>query len=334
MTDEKRTTPALSVIAPVYNEADNVDDFCAELTSVLKALPNPYEIVLVNDGSTDGTAAKLCALAERDRCVKVVDLRKNFGQTAALAAGIDHATGEIVITIDADLQNDPHDIPKLLAALDEGCDVVSGWRRKRQDRLITRRIPSHIANAVISWVTGVKLRDYGCTLKAYRREVLEGLHIYGEMHRFLPAIVNWRGAAIREIEVNHRPRTRGKSKYGLGRVGKVILDLVTVQFLGSYSTKPIHLFGKAGALSIAGSLFCLAWLIYWKIAAEQSMIQSPLLTLSAMLFIIGIQFVMLGLLAEMNVRIYHESQGKKTYVVKRTINIDGPASPGATGDNS
>lgn len=318
MTEEKIK---ISVIAPVYNEADNIADFHAELASVLEQTAKPYEIILVNDGSKDESAEKLAQIARSNPHTKIVELRKNFGQTAAIAAGIDCSVGEVIILIDADMQNDPHDIPLLLAGIEEGHDVVSGWRKERQDTFLTRRLPSHIANSIISMVTGVKLKDYGCTLKAYRRDVLADLHIYGEMHRFLPAIVSWNGASIKEIAVNHRPRTRGKSKYGLSRTFKVILDLLTVNFLGSYSTKPSHFFGKAAIFSIIVSFLTLGWLIYLKFAEGQSMIQSPLLLLSAILFVLGIQFFLLGLIAEICVRIYHESQGKKIYAVKKTMNI-------------
>lgn len=320
-TDLKEQRIYISVIAPIYNEVENLDDLYRQLTEALRSLGRPYEIVLVDDGSQDGSVDKLRQLAQKDHQVKVIEFRRNFGQTAAMAAGIDYSSGEVIVLIDADLQNDPRDIPKLIEHLEKGYDVVSGWRKNRQDALLRRRFPSRVANGLISLVTGVKLKDYGCTLKAYRREVLEGVKVYGEMHRFLPAIVSWQGARIAEVDVNHRPRTRGKSKYGLNRILKVLLDLVTVKFFGSYSTKPIRFFGVGALLSFLISMGSLVYLIVVKLTEGISMIQSPLLLLSAITFVVGIQLILMGLIAEICVRIYHESQGKKTYAIRSTSNL-------------
>lgn len=315
----------LSVVVPVYNEQANLKDLHAELAAALKATGRSYEILMVDDGSTDGSPETLEELSRSDPALRVIVFRRNFGQTAAIAAGIEHARGRVLVTIDADLQNDPADIGRLLAALDSGADVASGFRARRRDPWLTRRVPSWIANRLISSVTGVPLRDYGCTLKAYRNEVLRDVHIYGEMHRFLPAVVSWRGAKVVELEVNHRPRTRGRSKYGLSRTFKVLLDLVTVKFLGSYSAKPIHFFGGFGLAALAAGFATIGVLTYLKFSTGVSMIQSPLLLLSALFVIIGFQSILMGLLAELSIRTYYESQRKPPYVVRRTINLDGAA---------
>lgn len=312
---------SLSIVVPVFNEEANLRDLHAQLKGALK--DRAHEILLVDDGSSDGSAGVLEDLARADPAVRAVIFRKNFGQTAAIAAGISLASGEVVVTLDADLQNDPADIGRLLAALEGGADVVSGCRARRQDPWLTRRLPSWIANRIISFVTGVPLRDYGCTLKAYRREVLKDVHIYGEMHRFLPAVVGWRGAKVVELDVNHRPRTRGRSKYGLSRTFKVLLDLVTVKFLGSYSARPIHFFGGFGLMSLAAGFVTLAVLVYLKFRTGVSMIQSPLLLLSALFAIVGLQSVLLGLLAEISIRTYYESQRKPPYVIRRVVNPGG-----------
>lgn len=311
----------LSVVAPVYNERENLRDFHAGLTAALRKLDRPYEIVLVDDGSTDGSTEILEELAKADPALRVILFRRNFGQTAAMAAGFRHSKGSVIVTMDSDLQNDPEDIPKLLAAIDAGADVASGWRVRRQDPWFTRRLPSGVANQIISWVTGVSLHDYGCTLKAYRRDAVEGLHLYGEMHRFLPAVVSWRGARVTEVEVNHRPRTRGQSKYGLSRIYKVILDLLTVKFLGSYASKPIRFFGGAGLLSFLAGFVCVIVLILRKLFQNEYMIRSPILLLSALFVIIGVQFILMGLLAELMIRLSYESQRKPAYVVRRTLNV-------------
>ncbi len=309
----------VSVIVPVFNEQDNIDPLHHELVSALSPLDREYEIIYVDDGSSDDSLIKLKDIAETGEGVTVVQLRRNFGQTAAMAAGIDNAKGEVLVFLDADLQNDPADIPILLAKLDEGFDVVSGWRKNRQDYWLRRRLPSMAANWIISLTTGVHLRDYGCTLKAYRRQVLEHVRLYGEMHRFIPVLAGAVGASVTETQVNHRPRIHGKSHYGLTRTFRVILDLVTVKFLSSFSANPIYLFGGSGLLLIALSIISGVAMVFQKIAYNVSFIQTPLLLLSAMFFILGFQSILLGLTAEVLVRTYHESQGKPTYVIRQVF---------------
>ena len=315
----------LSVVIPVYNEAESLPLLVPALSTALDPLGVTWEVILVDDGSTDGSAAVLEELAAGtpDK-VKVIVFRRNFGQTTAIAAGIDHAQGSVIALLDADLQNDPADIPAMLARLNEGYDLVSGWRVNRQDDFITRTLPSQIANSLISWVTGVHLHDYGCTLKIYRREVLTGFHLYGEMHRFIPAYAGSVGAKIVEMPVHHHERKFGKAKYGLERTFKVMLDLITVKFLISYTNKPIYLFGGLGILQIVASIIVLAILIAMRFITGVHLNRSPLLLLSAMLFIIGFQSIVLGLIAELLVRTYHESQHKPTYTVRRMININSP----------
>jgi len=314
----------LSVIIPVYNEVENIDEMHAALRGALSAFD--HELILVDDGSTDGTVERLEALAEQDReHTVVVEFRRNFGQTAAIAAGIDHASGEVIVLIDADLQEDPADIPMLVAKIEEGYDVVSGWRKARKDTFLTRTLPSRIANALISRVTGVRLHDYGCTLKAYRREVLQGFRLYGEMHRFIPAYAGGVGARIIEVPVTHRPRLRGKAKYGLERTFKVILDLFTVKFLISYANKPIYLFGGLGFLLGLASVVVLGILGVRRVLYDEHLVRSPLLLLVVMLFILGMQSIMMGLIAELLARTYHESQAKLTYTIRRVLNRPGPA---------
>jgi glycosyltransferase involved in cell wall biosynthesis len=285
----------------------------------MRQLDGAYEVIYVDDGSRDQSFARLSEIAASDPRVTVVQFRRNFGQTAALAAGIASSTGEILVFLDADLQNDPADIPRLLAKLDEGFDVVSGWRVNRQDAALSRRLPSQIANRLISWVTGVYLHDYGCTLKAYRREVVQHISLYGEMHRFIPAHAAWVGAEIAELPVQHHPRLHGRSKYGIARTTKVILDLLTVKFLGSYSTKPIYVFGGLGLGAIGLGLVAGAVLAFRKLFLSMPMTESPLLVLATMLLIIGVQLILMGFLAEIAVRTYHESQAKPTYVVRRIV---------------
>lgn len=281
-----------------------------------------YELILVDDGSTDGSTEELASLAREDPTrVRVIELRRNFGQTAAISAGIDHAVGDVVVLIDADLQNDPADIPMMVGKIEAGYDVVSGWRVNRKDTFLTRRLPSHIANWIISRVTGVRLHDYGCTLKAYRRDVLTGFHLYGEMHRFIPAYVAAVGAEIIEVPVQHYPRRHGKAKYGLERTLKVILDLFTVKFLVSYANKPIYLFGGTGLALILSSFILLGYLVTRRLAFAEHMIRSPLLLLSVMVFILGFQSILMGLIAEILVRTYHESQAKPTYSIRRIIGV-------------
>lgn len=314
-----RERAALAVVIPVYNEIENVDRLHGELIAALGALGQAYHIVYVDDGSRDGSRERLAELAVEHPEVVFVDLRRNFGQTAAIAAGIDHADADVVIMMDADLQNDPADIPRLLAKMDEGYDVVSGWRHDRKDKFITRRVPSMIANGLISLVTGVHLHDYGCTLKAYRREVIDEIRLYGEMHRFIPVFASATGATITELVVNHRPRLYGRSKYGLWRTFKVILDLITVKFLLSYRTTPMYLFGGFGLGLIGVSFLTLLAALLNKWIRGASLVRTPLPQLAATFFILGMQSILMGLLAELLVRTYHESQDKPTYVVRRVI---------------
>jgi glycosyltransferase involved in cell wall biosynthesis len=307
--------PEVSVVVPVYNEADNVDDLHRQLSVVLAALGRPYEILIVDDGSSDGTLDRLLVLEVRDPNLRVLRLRRNFGQTAAFSAGFDHARGDVVVTSDGDLQNDPADIPLLLAKLDEGFDIVCGWRKHRKDPW-SKKIPSYFANRLISWATGVKLNDYGCSLKAIRSDVVRNLRLYGEMHRFIPAVASWMGVSVAEVPVNHRPRTRGASKYGIGRTVRVLLDLFTVKFLGVYGTRPSHLFGLMGLASGVTGFGILAYLAYIRLFADVAIGGRPLLLLGALLFLTGVILVSVGLVAELLVRTYHESQGKPTYFVR------------------
>jgi len=311
--------PDLSLIIPVYNEAQNLPLLYDSIKQVLQPIKQKWEVVFVDDGSTDGSFDVLQAFVKKDPWhVRAVVFRRNFGQTAAIAAGIDHAHGETIVLLDADMQNDPNDIPRLLAKLDEGYDLVSGWRRDRKDNQFTRTLPSKMANWVISWVTGVHLHDYGCTLKAYRRTVLGGFRLYGEMHRFIPVFAHSVGARITEITVSHHPRKFGKANYGLERTAKVILDLFTVKFLLDYSHKPIRLFGGAGAgLMLLGSADLL-FLFIRRTFFGMPAFSSPLLQIGVMFFIMGFQSILMGLIAELLARTYHESQKKPTYTV-RTI---------------
>lgn len=310
-----------SIVVPIYNEEDNITEMYQAITSALDGQDPDYEIILVDDGSADGSFNALKALAAQDQRVKVIRFRRNFGQTAAMSAGFDAAIGDIIIPMDGDLQNDPADIPRLIAKLHEGYDVVSGWRSDRKDTFVTRKIPSILANALISWLTGVHLHDYGCTLKAYRREVLDGINLYGEMHRFMPALASQVGARVAELPVNHRPRLHGTSKYGISRTLRVILDLMTVKFLLAYSTKPIQLFGKWGVYTLLAGLGTGSMTIYMKVFEHFSMNRNPLLILTAFLLFMGIQFIVMGLLGELNARTYYEAQGKPIYVVRDRINL-------------
>lgn len=314
----------VSIVIPVFNERENLPPLHQALRETLDG--RRAELIFVDDGSTDGSREVLERLARVDpRHVRVVELRRNFGQTAAIAAGIDHAEGEVIVLIDADLQNDPADIPTMLDKIAEGYDVVSGWRVRRKDAFLTRTLPSRMANGLISWVTGVALHDYGCTLKAYRREVLEGFRLYGEMHRFIPAYAGAVGAKIIEVPVQHYPRRHGKTKYGLERTIKVLLDLFTVKFLISYANKPIYLFGGMGFLLGLASVLLLGVLAVRRVLYDEHLVRSPLLLLVVMLFILGMQSIMLGLLAELLARTYHESQTKLTYTIRRVLNRPGPS---------
>ena len=310
---------SISIVIPVFNEEENLKLLQERLTVSLSKLGLDYEVIYVDDGSTDASFDLLQNAAEDDNSVKVVQLSRNFGQTAAIAAGVDHAQGKMVVLMDADLQNDPADIPAVLSKLQEGYDLVSGWRINRKDPWLTRRLPSRIANALISWVTGVPLHDYGCTLKAYRQEIFSGFRLYGEMHRFLPAYAAQVGARIAEVPVTHHPRRYGKSKYNLKRTIKVVLDLLTVKFLSSYASKPIYLFGSLGLLLIGSSLAILVYLVLDKLLQQRSLIESPLLLMTVMLFILGFLSVFMGLMTELLIRTYHESQNKPTYVVRQVI---------------
>lgn len=305
----------LSVVIPVLDEEENVVKLYDALVSVLPKLGKSYEIIFVDDGSTDKTAEFLTNL--NDPHLTVIQLRRRFGQTAAMSAGFDYAHGEIIITMDGDLQNDPNDISKLLEKMDEGYDIVSGWRKNRQDKFATRVFPSRMANWLIGKITGVKLHDYGCSLKAYNRDVIKDLKLYGEMHRFIPALASWYGARIVEIPVNHHARKFGKSKYSLNRIFRVVLDLITVKFLLSFATKPLQIFGLIGLGSFSlGGLICI-YLTYVKFVEGQNIGNRPLLLLGVVLVMAGIQFITLGLLAEMIARTYHESQNKPIYVIKK-----------------
>ncbi len=311
----------LSVVVPLLNEEDNIKPLYDEIIAAVNGRFE-FEIIFVDDGSTDSSFDILKQIAGADKRVRVLKLRKNFGQTAAMSAGFDNAKGQIVVPLDADRQNDPADISALIQKLNEGYDIVSGWRKQRQDKALSRRMPSMLANKMIAWVTKVRLHDFGCTLKAYRREILEETRLYGEMHRFIPALASWRGAKVTEIVVNHRPRTAGVAKYGLGRTFKVLLDLITVKFLGSYSTKPIYVFGGTGVVMALMAFVSGLFVLYQKFISEGhlAMNRNPLLVLTALLITTSVQFILMGLLAEILVRTYHESQNRTTYVVKEKIN--------------
>jgi glycosyltransferase involved in cell wall biosynthesis len=311
----------LSVVVPIFNEEENIPVLHARISEALGGGKIDYELILVDDGSSDNSYAALKVLAAKDKRVKVVHFRRNFGQTAAMAAGFDLASGRVVVPMDGDLQNDPLDIPLLLERIDEGYDVVSGWRKDRKDTFVNRKLPSMIANGVISRMTGVHLHDYGCTLKAYRREVLEDVNLYGEMHRFVPALAHQVGGKVTEMPVRHHERLHGVSKYGISRTMKVILDLMTVKFLLQYSTKPIQLFGRWGIYTLCAGAVSGALTVYMKLFEQMSMNRNPLLILTAFLLFMGVQFIVLGLLAELSARTYYEAQGKPIYNIKEKINF-------------
>ncbi|MFA6092814.1 MAG: glycosyltransferase family 2 protein [Elusimicrobiota bacterium] len=311
--------PFLSVVIPVFNEEENLPDLGAELQKSLSGID--YEILFVDDGSRDGSFQVLSRLASKDPRMKVIRLATNFGQTAAMAAGIEHAQGECITFLDSDLQNDPADIPAMLKKLEEGFDSVSGWRKSRQDALVNRKLPSWIANALISRVTGVRLHDYGCTLKVYRARFIKGLKLYGEMHRFIPAYAGFMGARITEMEVHHRPRTRGASKYGISRTLKVLLDLLTVKFMDEYINKPIYLFGGGGLACGALGTALAAWTLYKKLCLGIFVKDQPLFQVSIFFCLVGFQLLMLGLLAEILIRIYYEVRGRPPYFVREKLNL-------------
>jgi dolichol-phosphate mannosyltransferase len=312
----------LSIVVPIYNEKATIPVLTERLLAVMDRIGSPFEIILVNDGSTDGSRVALREAAARRKDIKVVELKRNSGQTAAMMCGIDHASGDIIIPIDADLQNDPDDIPLLLAKIAEGYDVVSGWRQVRNDREFGRDLPSRIANWLISWVSGVRLHDYGCSLKAYRLEVLDGVRLYGEMHRFIPIYASWLGARVTEVPVRHYPRRHGASHYGLERAIKVVLDLIVVKFLDRQFMKPIYVFGGFGLLCLLVSGLAGSVALYFKFVDGLSLIQTPLPLLAVMTFITGFMCILMGLLSEMLMRTYFESQGKASYAVRERLNFD------------
>lgn len=319
-----------SLVIPVFNEAKNLSQLYGELTASCTKLKRPFEIIFVDDGSWDESFVILKRIQKEDRRVKILKLRRNFGQTAALSAGFDYANGEIIITLDADLQNDPEDIHLLIKKIEEGHDIVSGWRQKRKDKFLTRRLPSSVANRLISLITRVKLHDYGCTLKAFRRDVIKNIRLYGEMHRFIPAIASQMGVSISEVKVNHRARVHGKSKYSVFRFIKVILDLLTVKFLLSYSTRPLQIFGLIGLASGLVGLIMGLYLSYQRLIVQISLADRPLLLLAILLIIIGIQFITIGLLAEIMARAYHESSEKSIYFIREIVDSDSDDKPSDT----
>jgi dolichol-phosphate mannosyltransferase len=317
--------PQLTVVVPIYNEEESITLLLENLIGQLEMIDRSYEIIAVNDGSRDRSQDVLATAAARYLRLKVIQFRQNAGQTAALMAGIDHASGDVIVTIDADLQNDPRDIPLLLTKLDEGYDVVSGWRQDRQDAAIRRNLVSRVANRIISRLSGVPLHDYGCTLKAYRKEVLQGMRLYGEMHRFVPIYASWMGAKVVEIPVRHHARKFGASKYGLGRVFKVLLDLLVVKFFSGYLVKPIYVFGGVAMAFMVTASLAFIYMIYLKLVEGVYMIQTPLPVLSAMLFVVAVVTLLMGILAEIMVRTYFESQDRRPYHIRGTINFDDQA---------
>ncbi|RUL86479.1 glycosyltransferase family 2 protein [Tautonia sociabilis] len=323
----------LSVLIPVKDEAENIGPLLAEIASALGPMGLRYEVIVVDDGSTDGTAARLRQLQEGDpEHVRIAFLRTNCGQTAALSAAMDLARGAVLVPIDGDGQNDPSDIPRLLAKLDEGFDVVSGWRKDRKDTLLTRKVPSRIANRLVARLSRVPLHDFGCTLKAYRREVLRGVRLYGEMHRFIPVFASWQGARVAELVVNHRPRRAGRTKYGLGRTFNVVLDLILIRFYQSYAQRPIHFFGRVGLYAIGLSVFSFVLMLFYKFQfpsigqGQKDFVETPLPQVAITFFLAGVQLIVTGVVAEMVMRTYYESQGKPTYLLGEVLE----SSPGSS----
>ncbi len=319
---EAKDAPELSIFLPVLNEEENLRPLHDKIQQALKSLGKTAEVIYIDDGSTDDSLRILKEIAAEDEKVRLISLRRNYGQTAAMSAGIDAARGQILIPMDADLQNDPEDIARLLEKLNEGYDVVSGWRKNRRDNLFSRRLPSQIANKIISWIGGVPLHDYGCSLKAYRREVIREVRLYGEMHRFIPIYASWTGARVTEIPVTHHARTRGKSKYGISRTIKVVFDLMTIKFMASYQTKPIYVFGTFGTIALLLSIVAALWAFYLKFVEGVSFILTPLPIIAIVVLAISVQFFLMGLLAEMLVRTYHESQDKAIYTVRERIGFN------------
>ncbi|NJP05727.1 MAG: glycosyltransferase family 2 protein [Chloroflexaceae bacterium] len=312
--------PYLSVVVPIYNEEESIPALYERLVAVLDTAGYAYELIMVDDGSSDSSFALLQQLAQQDERLRVVRFRRNFGQTAAFSAGFDRARGEVIVTIDADLQNDPADIPRVIERLNEGYDVVSGWRANRQDVFWKRRLPSHMANRLISWSTGVALHDYGCSLKAYRTDVLHNIRLYGELHRFIPAIASWQGVSVAELPVEHHARQFGRSKYGINRTLRVMLDLLTVRFLLSYATRPMQVFGPVGLASSAVGAVLGFYLSYVRLILGRSVGRRPLLLLSVLLILLGAQFLGMGILGELVMRVYYEGQQKPIYVVREELN--------------
>jgi glycosyltransferase involved in cell wall biosynthesis len=312
----------ISIIVPIFNEQENIPILYEKLVAVMEAENRPFEILFINDGSGDDSERVLDETAQKDDRCKIIHFSRNLGQTSALMAGVDYAKGEIIVPIDADLQNDPEDIPLLLQKLEEGSDVVSGWRQKRKDPSLRRILLSKLANKLISLVSGVRLNDYGCTLKAYRSSLIKPVRLYGEMHRFIPIYVSWQGGKVTEIPVKHHQRVHGKSNYGLDRIFKVILDLIVIQFLAKYNTKPIYVFGAFGLFNLGVALLSFLYAVYLKLFFDVSFISTPLLLLVSLTFIMGTLCILMGLLAEMLVRIYYETQNKPSYLVKSTVNLD------------
>lgn len=313
----------LSIIIPFYSERESLNELYQRLQDVLKSLSRSFEVIFVDDGSSDGSFEFLESLISNDNRFKILSFKKNFGQTAALQAGFDFASGEVIIPMDADLENDPADIPKLVQKLEEGFDIVSGWRKKRwSNKLLTRHLTSVAANLLISKVSGVRLHDFGCTLKAYRKDTIKGLRLYGEMHRFIPALASWQGARIAEIEVQYHPRKYGTSKYGLERILKVLLDLITLKFLNDYSLKPIYFFGKAGFISMALGVISFLLATYYKVTGQKDYIQTPLPVIMVLFIVVGIVMILIGLVAEMVMRMYYEAGHKPVYYIKKKKNIE------------
>jgi glycosyltransferase involved in cell wall biosynthesis len=316
------TTSFISMVIPAFNEVQSIDPLIGAIHSVMDPLSYDFEIIIVNDGSTDTTRERLDAIAGKDELCKVIHLRKNSGQTAAMMAGIDNAKGDVIVTLDADMQNDPADIPALIDKLNEGYDVCSGWRKVRKDNPLLRTLPSKLANLLIKLISNVKLHDYGCTLKAYRKEILSGVRLYGEMHRFIPIYAKWNGAKVAELPVAHHPRRYGKSKYGLRRTVKVLLDLMVIQFMQAYFQKPIYIFGSFGLLSFALSLCTFLGMLYYKYFGNKTFIETPLPQLAVLFFLIGFIAIFMGFIAQVNMMTYYESQDRKPYMIAYTRNLE------------